>query len=163
MLIEVAPLIGHIPSILYFDFWIHQWPLLIFFFGCGLRWTVAARYALPPARKRNWYIYPGIAQLCRVAYPSASCMSFICVVPMEYPLIASRSGGITVLYRLLALLRVKGYMGNPLTLFKSKFILLIDTIIIAKYYYIVNSLTDPQRMGGPRHPLSHFHLLLQFT
>ena len=48
---------------------------------------------------------------------------FICVVPMEYPLVASRSGGITVLYRLLAPLRVKGYMGNPLTLLKSKFIL----------------------------------------
>ena len=48
-----------------------------------------------------------------------------------------------ILDGLLGLLRVKGYMGNPLTLFKSKFILLLDTIIIAKYYYIVNSLTDP--------------------
>ena len=67
---------------------------------------------------------PTLACLVRVS---------ICVVPMEYPLVASRLGGITVLYRLLALLRAKGYMGNPLTLFKSKFILLIDTIIIAKY------------------------------
>ncbi len=48
-----------------------------------------------------------------------------------------------ILDGLLVLLRVKGYMGNPLMLLKSKFLLQIDIIIIAKYYYIVNSLTDP--------------------
>ena len=38
-----------------------------------------------------------------------------------------------ILDGLLGLLRVKGYMGNPLTLLKSKFILQLDTIIIAQY------------------------------
>ena len=60
-LIEVAPLIGHIPSIFYFDFWIDSVATFDFIWGCGSRWAVAARYALPPTRKRNWYIYPGIA------------------------------------------------------------------------------------------------------
>ena len=44
-----------------------------------------------------------------------------------------QSGDALKLDGLLRLLRVKGYMGNPLTLFKSKFILQLDTIIISQY------------------------------
>ena len=115
----------------------------MFIWRCGSRWAVVAatRYHQPGCvigistlALRSCAVLPTLACLVRVS---------ICVVPMQYPLVASRSGGITVLYRLLALLRVKGYMGNPLTLFKSKFVLLFDIIMIAKYYYIVNSLTDP--------------------
>ena len=82
--------------------------------------------------------------MCRVTYHIEPLLRVsICVVPMPYLLIVSRSGDMQVLYRLLALFVLRGILGHSLTLFKSKFILLIDTIIIAKYYYMVNSLTDP--------------------
>ena len=45
--------------------------------------------------------------------------------------VVSRSGDALILDELLGLLCGKGYMGNPLTLFKSKFILLLDIIIVA--------------------------------
>ena len=90
-------------------------------------------YAFPSA-----WIAIGISTLalpsCAVSPTLASLLRVsICVVPMEYPLVASRSGGITVLYRLLALCVLRGILGHSLTLLKSKFILYIDTIIIAQY------------------------------
>ena len=33
--------------------------------------------ALPPVRMRNWYIYPGIALLCHVTYPSVLYYEFV--------------------------------------------------------------------------------------
>ena len=80
-------------------------------------------YALPPARIAigistlalpSCAVSPTLARLLRVS---------ICVVPIEYPLVASRLGGITVLYRLLALFVLRGILGHSLTLLKSKFIL----------------------------------------
>ena len=49
-------------------------------------------------------VSPTLARLVRVS---------ICVVPMEYPLVASRSGGITVLYRLLALFVLRAIWVTP--------------------------------------------------
>ena len=49
-------------------------------------------------------VSPTLSRLVRVS---------ICVVPMEYPLVASRSGGITVLYRLLALFVLRAIWVTP--------------------------------------------------
>ena len=49
-------------------------------------------------------VSPTLARLLRVS---------ICVVPMEYPLVASRSGGITVLYRLFALFVLRAIWVTP--------------------------------------------------
>ena len=67
-------------------------------------------------------VSPTLARLVRV---------WCCAVAYGVFRVASRSGGTLILDRLLGLLCVKGDMGNSLTLFKSKFILLLDIIIIA--------------------------------
>ena len=71
-------MIGHIPSILYSDFWIDSVATFDFFdLGVWLDVDGSCGYALPPGRMRNWYIYPGISYLLRVYYPSAPYMILV--------------------------------------------------------------------------------------
>ena len=62
---------------------------------------------------------------CAVS-PTLSCLVRVWFSPVARGVfrVVSRSGDALILDGLLGLLRVKGYMGNPLRLFKSKSILL---------------------------------------
>ena len=105
-------MIGHIPSILYFDSWINSVVTFDFYWGCGSRWAVAVamRYhqtgcvigistlALPSCA-----VSPTIASLVRVWFSPVSRVISS----------ASRSGGTMPLDGLLGLLCVKGDMGSP--------------------------------------------------
>ena len=97
----LAPFIGYSSSILYSDFGLIRWPLLLLILGgvCS-RWAVAAAM-----RYHQAGCVIGISTLallsCAVSPTLSRLIRFwFCTIPMECPLTTPITGEITVLYRL---------------------------------------------------------------
>ena len=135
----VAPLVGCISSISFYYFVIVQWPP--FELECVSRWAYVAA-ALPPARVRNWYIYPGIA-LCAVSptIPSLYYEFVFLPQPVWYPLTVTRIGDGMILDGLLGLLCVKGDMGSAERYLKV-------SVFYCRHYYNSEILLHSKQFNG---------------
>ena len=116
--------------------WVHHLIL-----ECCSGWAYVAD-ALPPARVRNWYIYPGIA-LCVVSptIPSLYYEFVFLPQPVWYPLTVTRSGDGMILDGLLGLLCVKGDMGSPERYLKV-------SLFYCRHYYNSETLLHSKQFNG---------------